>query len=103
MILFDVFIFFCKEYKIININANSNKEIIENNFNYNYINYDMKKYKSKSPIILSTHHSKIKDFSSIKIDEKSSKNDINNKLRLKTEYNNYKNDLEYFKPNTKFS
>ena len=87
---------------LININVNSNKEIIENNFHYNYKNYDKKKYKSKSPSILRFHRSKIKDFPSIKIDEKSSKNDINNKLRLKTEYNHYKNNLEYFEPNTKY-
>ncbi len=86
---------------LININVNSNKEIIENNFHYNYKNYDKQKYKSKSPTILRFHHSKIKDFPSIKIDEKSSKNDINNKLRLKTEYNHYKNNLEYFE-NTKY-
>jgi hypothetical protein len=86
---------------LININVNSNKEIIENNFLYNYKNYDKQKYKSKSPTILRFHHSKIKDFPSIKIDEKSSKNDINNKLRLKTEYNHYKNNLEYFE-NTKY-
>ena len=86
---------------LININVNSNKEIIQNNFHYNYKNYDKKKYKSKSPTILRFHHSKIKDFPSIKIDEKSSKNDINNKLRLKTEYNHYKNNLEYFE-NTKY-
>ena len=87
---------------LININVNSNKEIIENNFHYNYKNYDKQKYKSKSPTILRFHHSKIKDFPSIKIDEKSSKNDINNKLRLKTEYNHYKNNLESFEPNTKY-
>ena len=67
---------------LININVNSNKEIIQNNFHYNYKNYDKKKYKSKSPTILRFHHSKIKDFPSIKIDEKSSKNDINNKLNI---------------------
>ena len=87
---------------LININVNSNKEIFENNFHFNYKNYDNQKYKSKSPTILRFHHSKIKDFPSIKIDEKSSKNDINNKLRLKTEYNHYKNNLIYFEPNTKY-
>ena len=97
---------------LINININSNKYIIDNDnindFKIRKENEDIynKKAKSKSPTILRFHNYKVEDFPNIKKDEKNVNNKIksiiSNKLRLKTDYNNFKNNVaDYFEPNLK--
>ena len=99
----------------INININSNKYIIDN-INIKNKNIQRtsttnnKKIKSKSPAILRFHTFKNKDFPVIKNEDKLKlikKNDnkmkaiLSNGLRLKTDYNNYKNNIDYAEPNLK--
>ena len=99
----------------INININSNKYIIDN-INIKNKNIQRtsttnnKKIKSKSPAILRFHTFKNKDFPVIKNEDKLKlikKNDnkmkaiLSNGLRLKTDYNNYKNNIDYVEPNLK--
>ena len=95
---------------LINININSNKYIIDNDNNDFHIRQKTesirhKKVKSKSPTILRFHNYKMNDFPNIRNEEvNENKNNaiISNRLRLKTDYNNFKtNVVDYFEPNLK--
>ena len=84
---------------LINININSNKYFIDNNFNNNKEKKgNNKKIKSQSPNILKFHNYKMKDYPSIKNGDNNIKAIFSNRLRLKTDYNNYNN---IFEPNLK--
>ena len=84
---------------LINININSNKYFIDNNFNNNKEKKgNNKKIKSQSPSILKFHNYKMKDYPSIKNGDNNIKAIFSNRLRLKTDYNNYNN---IFEPNLK--
>ena len=96
---------------LINININSNKFILDSNVD-NKIkekvsNTNNKRVKSQSPTILRFHNYKMK-VPNIKFNDKFElKNEdkikaiFSNRLRLKTDYNNYKNNAINMEPNIK--